>query len=459
MKKPLQMLCILGAMIFSASNFAGCGKFDAAKADKYFTVPKYADNVEMWIGGFSSPSFRLLNEKTWDEAFQDAAELGLTHVHPERITADFGRNPDDAMRFLDLAYKYKLKVLMADSGLGIPHLDGPIDMNQWDTSWAEEYTRHPAFGAIYLMDEPRYESFENLGQKAAQWRKEFPRTGLMSNLVNAGGKHAFLHNTYREFIDAYMEKISPDMLYFAHYPLMNDGSITATYFQELAIISSAAKRYGVPAGAYILTTGHSSSTTQFKHMPSAQDLRWQISAMLAFGHKSFSHYAIDPPYGGGYTGDGYDRFYTDGERNDLWYAVQTVNREMRKWDHVYLNFNWLGTAPVVGDAGLTAMFNIIEDGVIKSDAIDGITSIESTRDLLVGCFEDAAKNKGFMVSNASNPSRELAADAEIQFGKEYKGVQVWEKGVPRVIKLDKDGKAHINLEWGEGKFLIPLKAK
>ena len=445
-----------------------------------YIIPQYDDGVQMAIGGFCSPSVRLMTQVSWEAAFKDAAELGLTYVYPERvITAvdsgpanaetlimDFARDPKGAMRFLDLAAGNGLKVWFEDSSLGVPHLyrHGPVDLKVWDTAQAREYTRHPAFGAIYFMDEPRIQNLPNLKIKYAQWRQEFPGKPIMSNIVQGGGAHAYLiykdvPDGYRKFVNDYINMLKPDCLYFAHYTIKENGTLNRTYFCDLALIGAAAKKAGIPAGAYILTTGHSDSANKYKSMPSARDLRWQIACMLAFGHKSFSHYAIDPPYGGYQDEKVYDHFYTDGKRNSLWYAVQTVNREVLKWDHVYLNFNWLGTAQVVGDGGVSELFDAVRDGIIKPDKISGVKSIKTTRDLLIGVFRDAGKNRGFMVTNASNPAKGLSADIEIQFGAGYKGVQVFKKGVPRVIGLDKGGGARIGLESGEGKFLIPLKGR
>lgn len=39
----------------------------------------------------------------------------------------------------------------------------------------------------------------------------------------------------------------------------------------------------------------------------------------------------------------------DGKRTPIYYAAQTVNREVLAMDHVFLNYEWQGTYPVLAE--------------------------------------------------------------------------------------------------------------
>lgn len=453
MRKWTKMLFCALAFVFSAHAFVGCN--DNKSFEKNFVILEYKDDVQMMIGGFTAPFHRFMDEgEAWGKAFTECAEIGLTLLIPDSFQMDFESDPTRAMELMDHAYNAGLKVLVQDRSLGVPHLGRDvIDNDKWNTAQAAEYTRHPAFYGLHFMDEPWRDKFEPLAAKAKKWKAEFPDKKLVTTLLPSYAGETMLGGTFRDYVNDFIDIAQPEILQFDFYPFREGAE---KYFQDHALIRQTAKDAGIPAAAFVLTSGHAA----YKRNLSAADLRWEMAVLMAFGFSSISHYAIDPPY------NGYDRFYSDdGERNELWYNVQTVNREVLKWDHVYLRFadGWKGTAALVAPGGVNNMIDGIDDGIkdgrIEPDEIDGIESISTTGDILLGVFEDANKNKGFMLTNAAKPDREINLWTEVQFSSEYKGALIYERGEPKVIELDKDGKAVISLEFGEGKFIIPLKGR
>ena len=71
-------------------------------------------------------------------------------------------------------------------------------------------------------------------------------------------------------------------------------------------------------------------------------------------------------------------------------------------------------------------------------------------------FADADGNKGFMVTNASNPFDGITASYAVQFDKDYDGVLVCGKDGQEIYELDANWKITLELGPGEGNFLIPL---
>lgn len=467
MNKQLKVLfCILAALLLSVSVFAACTEsapsWDGTNPEGYFVIPEYEDDIELQIGGFYAPGHTFgLTAK----AFNEMVELGLTHLIPEWRQIDFGTNPSAARQFLERAKDAGLKAYVYDSSLGLPwsyagdspNGDKEIHHERWDTTQAEWYTQHEAFAGIHILDEPYRFQFDDIGIKKAKWKEEFPNAPVFCNAFGyfPGGTITLQYgfDTWRNYVNNFIDIINPDMLPHTMYPIKGDHSVVAYYFYDVAFLRLAAKEAGIPAWIYILASGHENATKYPKL--SAEDMRWQIAVAMAYGYTSVQHYATDSPFG-------YDDYYISGERTDLWYNVQTANLEVKKWDNVYMRFaeGWKGTAPVSGSHGKTnPMFDLIEDGLIKPADINGVKGIMSTQDILFGVFEDAGGNKGFMATNAATPIEEADASVTVKFDKGYRGVLVYEKGVPRIIGLGPDGSAVINLESGEGKFLIPLKKR
>ena len=122
-----------------------------------------------------------------------------------------------------------------------------------------------------------------------------------------------------------------------------------------------------------------------------------------------------------------------------------------------MNFDWLGTSNVYGTENNTGLL----DWTIYNVDVDNfgtIVSATSDQDVIIGHFEDADKNAGFMVTNVTAPVDDLDAKVSITLADEYKGALIIHEGVETVVALT-DGKLELEIESGSAKFVIPLKEK
>jgi hypothetical protein len=257
-----------------------------------------------------------------------------------------------------------------------------------------------------------------------------------------------------------MASVGLDILSYDNYVLFEDGKLKDSFFRNLEVVKHTAVEYGAKASNFILAIWHTSSAQGVTYAPPSEaSLRWQLACDLAYGYDMTMYYTYSTPTdntGWVYAPGIIDR---NGEKTDIYGYAKTVNNEIHAWEKTYMNFvsGWEGVAAV--NAGMmNAGFMYLKNS-LDIEEVAGIKDIAADEDLLVGVFKDAAQNKGFMVTNASNPLDNKYAKFTVQFDSGYKGVQVFEKGEPRIIELDKNGGAAIELEPGEGKFLIPLKAK
>ena len=445
MKKAI---CLLVGFILLAYVFAGCG----GGGKKEYIVPVYADDKVMEIGAWDAPAFFRMSQ----EGFNEVADAGFTLVYINENVLDFGNpkvtTPAQAVEYLDRAQNAGLKAVIVDSAFCKPiYASDPstYDQGPADKSFMKYYKDHPAFAGLRISDEPMMLGFSGVKFKLDEFKENFP------------GKIGYV-NTYPneqdDFSQGHMEGLLKDVgVQFAsydHYVLMSDGSLRENYFKYLEYVKTLAVKYGVPAHNFLLTAGHSTATSVYRKA-SEEEIRWQVACDLVYGYDWFTHYCYHP------LDPSYDPFVTqDGKLTELHRKVKTVNGEMHKWDHVYLSFEWQGVAPILGDNTFkNYMFDYLSNGIDRNE-IEGVKTIRATEDALTGIFKDAAGNQGFMVANAVNPYEKKATLVTIQFDKKYKyqGVQVWEKGVPRIVDLQ-NNKVLIELEPGEGKFIIPLKKK
>lgn len=195
-----------------------------------------------------------------------------------------------------------------------------------------------------------------------------------------------------------------------------------------------------------------------------RDLRWQIAVCMAYGYdmiEEYSYSGFDAQAARSPEAHSEKLFTEDGERTELYNTVKKVNNEVHNWGYIYKAFKWYGTAIYKGAARFNEMIEVIDpDYRLPLSSIDCVESITANQDLLVGAFVDENLNDGIMITNLGYCNDVTqATNVTVKFDSKYAGVMVcgkdYNKEEPEIIVLNK-GKATINIQAGEGKFLIPL---
>ena len=323
-------------------------------------------------------------------------------------------------------------------------------------SWNGEvstYMEHPAFLGYCVWDEPADKDFPALAEKKALWESTMGDKLFFVNMFPGEiGDNQF--GGYDNYISSYIEAVQPEVLSFDIYPLMSDYSgktvIKDNFFNNLDICSYYAKEAGIPLWFSLLAAKHMSYVA-----PSTEEFRWQMAVGQAYGVQGLVHYAYashDPDYTSPID-------WKTQEPTELYYNMKDANAEVAAWDHIYMNYQWQGTATVIGSV------NPYSTGAIMfcTHSVDptedtGITEISSDEDLLCGIFEDENGSPAYMLTNATNPCEEKDTKVELTLDKQYKGVLVIDRGVQSVELLE-NNEVTIEVESSEGVFVIPLKAK
>ena len=138
-------------------------------------------------------------------------------------------------------------------------------------------------------------------------------------------------------------------------------------------------------------------------------------------------------------------------KTEAYYAVKAVNEEIKKFDHVFLNFDWQGTMAVTKkDAAKSPL--LAQAGKYTSPRIKSATSTEET---IIGCMKDKDGYDGFMIVNVTDPGKNISDEVTVTFKEASKAI-VYVQGEEQTIDL-KDGIYTFKLTSGEGVFVIPIK--
>lgn len=421
-----KMIQVVAMAMCAVLLFCACGSGANVKPED-LKVPQFADDQSLTIGVWSG------SMAAWtDEQFQNLqnANINLLLGASEYILYND--------LFFDQAESVGVKV--------IP------DSRSWNGQ-VPEFIDHPAFAGYCVWDEPSSTDFQALAEKKALWDSAMGDKTFFVNVFPGWAGNA-LGGSFKSYISNYVNTVKPEVLCFDHYPLMEDANgetiVRDSFFSDMDICSHYAKEAGIPFWFTLLTSGHLDYV-----VPSTAELRWQMAVGQAYGATGLVHYVYashDPDYTCPID-------WNSQTTTDLYDSLVEANGEVAAWDHIYMNYSWKGTANIKGSKNTlpSIQFQLCQFAV-KATENTGITAIESTEDLLCGIFEDGKDGEGFMLTNATNPAEGKNTTVKLTLNEKYKGVLVIDRGVQSVKALT-DQVISINIESGEGVFVIPLTAK
>ena len=378
--------------------------------------------------------------------FDDIADAGFTFLMPMQYQMDFASNSSAAETILNHSYAAGLRVMVQDSGLSINGV--------WNTSNVGKYINHPSFMGNFIKDEPAPGEFPALKTKHDNYKLVFPSDKVFFVNLYPYNDPAIGFTTYNNYLEGCLNTVGTEWLSYDNHVLMSNGSIMSSYLTNLHLAAVMAKTHSVPLHNFVLSVPHTAGNNNFR-APSLADTRWQAAVNQAYGVRGFTYFTYMSPWENGY---GEALVKANGEKTALYGYAKTVNNEILAWDDVYLSYKWQKTLGVnrSGTSSWTTIFsstiNRQQSGTVSGTS--GIKSVVPTREVLLGCFENAGGGKAFMLTNGSNPNDNYTSSVQIEFDG-YTSVKVYTKGVPSVMPLT-SGKITIDLESGEGKFLIPL---
>lgn len=401
------------------------------------------------------------------EGWNQVGDAGYNVIVPLWMDAGLAYSEGQIREWLDFAQNAGVKVIISDfdmsdhrsnNGLGAENLNKPAN-----TKNLYKYAGHPAFYGLFIIDEAPLNKQSAVAGKVAEIKGmmnagTFPKVPLFSNTYVQ--VHDSLPWTWETQVTNYIDNVKPDLFCYDMYSLKEDGSIDERFFHALSTARYISKQKGVQAWNFMLTSGSAiSSYTRYRYC-SDRDIRWQTMCYMAYGYDALIHYQYGIEFNQYPSAATIDN---DGNPTQLYRDIQKVNREVRMWDYVYKNFEWLGTAALKGGASASA--GSLIDGIpakYRMNAADvrGVKSITSTQDIIIGSFADANLNDGIMLAGATDPFRQKTASVTVEFDSRYAGVMVFGKdmtarGEAEIIGLE-NGFATFTLEPGDGVFLVPI---
>lgn len=456
--KMKKILCFVLAVLMLCC-VAGCGGNNPSNTKEpedtvvytYLSeIPTYADDKELEMVAFWSPPSTL-------EFYQEMVDCGFTSVV---IDSKYGNSAgsQELLNTLAICDQVGIKAFPA-TNRGIS-ADLSVDYSQY-SSFAGFYTDEPLSKSDFDIIESNTQKLND----AYPDQDYFYLTTLISDAPTAYNNDFYYWEDYYNYYFEHSGNEQKAFL-FDHYPLMGNatkGNISEEWLRITEQYALLAKEKGIEIWPYIATMSYASGT---RRRPEEDDMRYQSYVNLAYGAKGLAYFCYMtpglPPYDGEFKLSDYALInYEDPDdistyyKTDTWYATQTVNNELKAFDHVLLSFDWQGVIRSAGsEAATSAGKNCFKNAKNWVKQHDGIKSINSTEDTIIGIFKDANGYDGFLLVNFSDPLYDCTDTVNLQFRGATRAV-VYIGGEQQIVELA-DGAYNVTLQPGEAQFIIPL---
>lgn len=228
-------------------------------------------------------------------------------------------------RIFDLADRHGLKVFLQDWYLAVPDTAAAV-VSRW---------RGKKSLAGYMpLDEPTAPDFPKVRRIRDEIFSVDTTRLVLVNLLPMVPPKICKAPSYREYVGESVNQLDLGLLSYDNYPVMlRDGEISVrdTFYENLEIVSSEARRVGWPFWAFGLVIGH------YDYAPPVEsDLRFEVFNALAYGAQGIQYfcYGYRDPKGFNTT---IVPIGKDGERTSIWYGMKNVNAEIQGLKEVFLD--------------------------------------------------------------------------------------------------------------------------
>jgi hypothetical protein len=191
---------------------------------------------------------------------------------------------------LDLAAKYKRRLMISSDLLRPEVLDNPVELAKLD-AFIDRVKQHPALYFYFITDEPSAAAFPALGRLVAHLRAKDPAHWAYINLLPTYATNAQLGTkgdaatAYREYLRQFVTVVKPDFLSYDHYHFAAHGD-GGQYFLNLSLIRAAAIDRDLP----FINIVQASKWADEVRVPTINELRWLNYTSLAYGAQGLSYF-------------------------------------------------------------------------------------------------------------------------------------------------------------------------
>ncbi len=417
-----------------------------------------------------------------EKDFQDYKDAGFTFLLSES-SASYTEMTDfegsKMQTYMELAEKVGIPVVVSPLELSLRSVETDSVLTDEDKRYIDDMLKNLStyrmFKGITLRDEPSYSAAGTFRSILDYVQSKSPDLYHYTCMLPIYAKQsAFSADESLDLVGAYQQYIrtmadATGTFVYDHYPLYSENyygstvtSVKDNYYQNYELVAQDAKEHNYDMGMVVQSSSWGVYGKESSRHPritnTKADIGFQVYSALAYGAKSIAYYTYwehrTQTSTGHYVFDAMVMYPDNpGEeplKTDTYYAVQAMNQELKKFDQVFLQYDWEGSMAVTAkNKEMSTMLSHV--GEYDSPRIDGVTA---TDEALIGCMKDEDGNDGFFVVNATDPGKNLSNNVTVTFNDATSAV-CYIEGEETVVELT-NGSYTFELKAGEGVFVIPV---
>lgn len=359
-----------------------------------------------------------------------------------------------------------------------------LNYNDWIATWSENsenyysetpFSQYDIYGdykdiivGIHIVDEPGAEHIAEYGKPTLinDFKKVYPNAKYVVNLLPEYALDYRDWGTAQEMYDSYlngiMNKFDKNRMisidcYFFHKQFANvrRQGIMKNY-DNVARIAKENKA----SQTFIM---QSAVTNEFVETLSEGDIRLQANMAMAFGADAMQYYCYSVPFGVNEEGEKEYMYKNciltqDDKPSEIYDYVKNVNAESQALAPAILSYQWQEATAVPGMTNVAAVGEYYDMSDGKFLNTKHYKNASAVQNIVISRFTSEKYGEAYMFVNFAE--RELDNKVELQM-KDCKSLAIYGgigfSGTPQIIELDEQGKCNIELSYGEGVFIVPIK--
>ncbi|HEU4947818.1 MAG TPA: hypothetical protein VFT31_11750 [Kribbella sp.] len=334
------------------------------------------------------------------QRFAEIAEAGFDFI----VSGNYAGDGNIFKYQLDLARTAGLKMLISDD-IQIRNMSrwfsisddsasflsiSPAEAREFYTRARNAYGPYSSLAGFNFYDEPGAGWFGTLARVLDVSRQLAPSLLPYINLFPSTDP-----TYYQRFVD----QVKPSLISFDRYPLLSAGREDANYFNNWAMVRSAALSGDIPAWVFIQTLAYNNHRE-----PTAAELLWQVNISLAYGAKGIQYFTYWTPEAARGEGFGPALITVDGERTNRYYAAKEINT-------TWLHQVGRELKPLVSESVVHAGESPLPNGTVGFSPTELVGAIAG-EPVVVGTFRSrdaTVKDRWLLVANRSHSNTTHAA--------------------------------------------------
>lgn len=417
------------------------------------------------------------------ERYQEYKDAGFNIVLLENEcsylpTAEVGWADSKLKEVMDICYEIGLKVIVFDiriyadcqntggiigkssyTGFNVESED-KLDELIW--FYTKDYSKHPAFYGVYLIDEPSSDYYMSVGQIYKSIKKNCPSAYVYFSL--AGG-NALSQEAKDLYITYGITSVAVDMYPFLYRNNLDysDQYLNDGYISTLKKISDMSKELDIDFTAIFLQSFSGQYNGVYGYSPLTETmLKYQASIVSTFAPEKmvYFHYWASPYYTlDDYKGLNYSSFI-DKDGNKLIYdEAKAVNEDLLAFTKAMYGFEYQGSNVYHSLSELPYYYgDFTSDFVYANNVVCSNPHGEVIVAELKNSTENGQFEYGYVVTNSTyinQPDFNDDVSISIDFGNASKVIIVSNNGNKSIVDLT-NGEFSFTLKACENIFVLPI---